>query len=293
MCLALLLTAVTVGCSTEADDRRSSAPSGEPSATTVPTLTMSPRPSQAPTGEIRADMRQSSRDVALGRMQVWVLNDTAEQVRPLRITYRDGRFRSPLEGQRLRPIPSQSERGYPLPLPTDPECGSAATEGELVIRLRDRTVRVPVADETDVPGRYLATRCAELAVARVADVRWLDDVPVQGSGDGSVGVLRLRVAPTGAGTLRVRYVTGTPMIRPESGDVWRPRRTVRPGDEPVVLALPFLPARCDDHVFMESAGATAFKVALVVDGGPAQLLLRMSPTGSSAAIEQVRESCGL
>jgi len=288
--VALLLA----GCSTEADDRQAARESSDtPSETGIPTLTMSPLPSYPPTGEITADMRQSSRDVALGRMEVWVLNDTAHQVRPRRIVYRDGRFRTPLLGERLRPIPSQSERGYPLTLPLDPVCDSDATHGELVIRLEDRTVRMQVEDETDVPGRYLATRCTELAVARVADVRWLDDVPSRGSGEGSVGVLRLRVAPTGEGALRIRYVTGTPMIRPETGDVWRPRLSVGPGDDPVVLELPFLPARCDDHVFMESAGATAFKIGLVVDGEPATLLLRMSPEGSSAAIDQVRASCGL
>ena len=53
------------------------------------------------------------------------------------------------------------------------------------------------------------------------------------------------------------------------------------------------PARCDDHVFMESGGATAFLVDLHLDGRPGQLLLRMSPAGASAAIAFARDSCGL
>jgi hypothetical protein len=53
------------------------------------------------------------------------------------------------------------------------------------------------------------------------------------------------------------------------------------------------PARCDDHVFLESAGATAFLVSLRLDGERGRLLLRMDPAGSSAAIAFARDACGL
>ena len=59
------------------------------------------------------------------------------------------------------------------------------------------------------------------------------------------------------------------------------------------IALPVRPARCDDHVFMESAGATAFLVSLHLDGRPGSLVVRMSPAGAAAAISFARDSCGL
>ena len=49
-----------------------------------------------PTGRLVADLRQSSRDAALGRMEVWIGNDTARDLTPTRITYTDPRFRRPV-----------------------------------------------------------------------------------------------------------------------------------------------------------------------------------------------------
>ena len=96
-------------------------PTPEP---TVPTLSPIQLPPKGPpTGRLLADLRQSSRDAALGRMEVWIANDTARELTPTRITYRDPRFRSPVRGERLRPNPSRSERGYPLTLPSRPACG--------------------------------------------------------------------------------------------------------------------------------------------------------------------------
>ena len=57
------------------------------------------------------------------------------------------------------------------------------------------------------------------------------------------------------------------------------------------------PARCDEHVFMESGGATAFRVKLHLDTGDGkaeegELIVRMSPAGASNAIGFARDSCG-
>lgn len=93
--------------------------------------------------------------------------------------------------------------------------------------------------------------------------------------------------------LRIDSVGGTPLFSAAGSSTWAPRATVR-GDDPVRrIELPVEPARCDDHVFMESGGATAFLVRLHLDGKPGQLVIRMSPAGASAAIAFARDSCGL
>lgn len=278
------------------DDESADAPEPSPSIRTLTPIALPPPP--PPTGKLVADMRQSSRDAAAGRMEVWIDNDTAQEIRPRRIVYSDPRYRTTLPGTRLRPIPSQSERGFPLYLPPRPACDHPDGRGTITVTYdvqggaRDtRTVRV--ADPTDVAGRYTSARCLELAIAEVADLRWSDEVPWDGE-EGSDSTLTLLVTPTGrpGPTLTIDTVSGTPVLSPVGSDVWRPDVTVRGTDRPQEVALPLKPTRCDAHAFAESGGATAFKINLHLGGKPGQITLRMSTAGAANALRYAKDSCG-
>lgn len=292
--MAGVLLMLATGCAGQSRAERETLPS--PS---IRTLTIAPLPSKPPTGTVAADMRQSSIDAAWGQMQVWVDNDTARTIRPRRIVYRDGRFARPLLGERLRPIPAQSVRGFPLHLPEVPRCDSTARRGTVRIEYAapdgsPHRLTLPVSDPTDVPGRYLRRRCTELAVARVAVLTMLDEVPVDRPGAGGTGILQLRVEPTGAdGAVELQTVSGTPLVSPKDAAFWTVATTVRGTDPAVTLPLPMQPARCDDHVFMEGGGSTAFKIALVVDGRPGQVVVRMTPEGARHVVAYIRDACGL
>jgi hypothetical protein len=289
-----VLAAVVCCTSCTAGSGAESGPAATPEPS-VSTLTpIEPPPTAPPTGRLLADIRQSSRDAALGRMEVWIGNDTRHDVTPTRIRYTDPRFRRAVPGERLRLDPSRSERGYPLALPSHPACGHPRGRGRLRVTYDGRTVTLPVTDDNDVVARYVASRCLELAVDRVADLRFADRVPVDRPGEGSTGTLVLVARPTGVPghVLRIDSVGGTPLLG-AADTPWRPRERVRSDGQVRRIELPVRPARCDDHVFMESAGATAFLVALHLDGRPGSLVLRMSPTGASAAIAFARDSCGL
>lgn len=289
-------TALVVGalvalgaCSSGAEE-----PTVAPSSTGIRTLTPLPPPPTPPaTGRLIADMRQASLDAARGQMQVWVTNDTLRDLRPRRIVYVDDRFPRPVEASRLRLIPSRAERGFPLALPARPVCDSEATSGRLTVVFADRRVTVKVHDETDVPGRYLASRCQELAVARVVGLAWDDHVEVSDPGPGSTATLTLLIRPTGTGdgVARIETIAGTPMISTAGGAVWRPDLTIRSTDPPSRLPLTMSPARCDDHIFMEGGGMTAFKIHLTVDGEPVDIVLRMSDAGAAETYAFVRDSC--
>lgn len=270
-------------------------PRPSPSSTGIRTLSPLPAPPTPPaTGRLFADMRQSSLDVALGQMQIWVRNDTLHDLRPTRIVYTDGRFSRPLPATRLREIPSRHERGFPIALPARPRCDSEATHGTLELWYDGHHDTLRVSDETDVPRRFLEARCQELAVAGVARLSWADHVRVEDRDGQPVGVLRLLIRPSGRGDsqLRIETISGTPMISTAGGEAWRPDLTVRSTDPPSHLDLEMQPARCDDHVFMEGGGSTAFKTSVTVDGRPATVLLRMSGPGAAQAIAYVREACG-
>lgn len=259
----------------------------------MPTLTpITLPPKGPPTDKLYADLRQSSRDAALGRMEVWIGNDTVHDVTPTRIAYRDARFRAAIPGERLRLNPARSERGYPLTLPLQPACGHRARAGTVSVTAGGHTVTLPVEDYNDIVQRYVDARCLELAVARVATLGFSDEVGVDRPGKGSTGVLTLVARPTGApGKLVVDEVGGTPLFSAAGSTSWAPHARI--GAAVQRIELPVQPARCDDHVFMESAGATAFLVKLHLDGKPGQLVIRMSPAGAAHAIEFARDSCGL
>lgn len=289
--VVVLVQAALTGCGGSSAPREAAPPS--PSVSTLSPL---PMPSIGPPpGELVADLRQSSRDAALDRFQVWVGNGLRRDVDPTSIRYVDPRFPAPIPGERLRPDPAGSERGYPLALPDRPVCRMRDGAGRLVMTYAGRRVTLPVEDEADVVARYVATRCFELAVARVGQLSFADHVTVDREGEGSVGRLVLVVRPSGrsGGELRIDSVGGTPLLTPADRAAWTPGVTVRSDGPARRIGLPVVPARCDDHVFMESGGATAFLVRLHLDGEAGELVVRMSPQGASSAIGFARDSCGL
>lgn len=281
-----ILCVLAVSCSDEESTR------GEPPASETAATTTEP----APTGNIYADLRQSSRDAALGRIEVWIGNDTAEDITPTVISYSDPRFKTSLPGDRLRLNPSQSERGYPLYLPSQPACETNSGTGIIEMTYDDdRTVTLEVTDDNDVVQRYVDSRCLELAVADAVDLHWAEQVPVDKPGKGGIGTFILVVEPTGVPghVLTIDTVGGTPLFSAAGQDAWAPDARIRSDGAPQRIELPTQPARCDDHVFMESAGATAFLVGIHLDGEAGQLIIRMNPAGASAAIAYARDSCGL
>jgi len=293
---ALLLP--VAACSGDDSEPGASGSAPEPSPSpSIYTLSPLPMPTQPPpTGTLIADMRQSSRDAAANRFEVWVNNDTTDTITPTKVTYSDGRFRTELPGTRLRDIPSQSERGFPIYQPEQPACSSTATSGEVTVEYGDTKVTVPVEDETDVVGRYTSARCLEIAIAEVATLSWDDTVPADGDGgQGADGTLTLVVQPTGTPgpTLTLDTISGTPVLSPVGTDVWRPDVTITGDQPPQRIDLPLKPTRCDAHAFAESGGATAFKIGLHLDGEPGQITLRMSTAGAANAINFARASCGM
>jgi hypothetical protein len=291
--LVVALALLVAGCSSSdpGDAAPDVSPSPSRSIRTLSPLAMPTPP--PPTGALHADMRQSSRDAAAGRMEVWINNDTADEITPVRVTYRDPRFRRAMPGTRLRSVPSQSERGFPIYLPPQPRCGHPTGAGSVTVTYGDTTKTIEVEDSTDVAGRYTTARCLGLAIDRVADLSWDDRVPFDGK-VGDPGTLTLVVRPTGKDgpPLTIDTVSGTPIIAPVGTDVWRPGVTIHGSDAPTRVDLPIKPNRCDDHAFLEAGGATAFKIGLHLDGEPGQITLRMSIPGAKNAIDFAKASCG-
>jgi hypothetical protein len=291
---------VTAACGGDDSSPAGSGPESSPSPS-VRTLTPIPLPPPPPpSGKLIADIQQSSRDAAANRFEVWVNNDTDSQISPTRVTYQDDRFQTPLPGTRLRDIPSQSRRGFPIYQPDQPACDRTATSGtvtiEYVTQGAKKTQTIPVEDEADVIARITSARCLELAIDKIAHLSWADEVTASGDGgEGSIGTLTLVVDTTGrpGATLTIDSIVGNPVLSPGKAGVYSPDLTITGDQPPQHVEIPIKPTRCDAHAFAESGSATAFAINLQLDGKPGQFVLRMSPAGAAKAIEYARASCGM
>jgi len=281
---AVALAGALTSCAHENDTDRA-----DGRAEPAPSYSVIPVPPRPMTGTLDAVLRQSSRDAARGRMQVWIFNGTEDDVEPTDIAYVDPRLSDAIVGERLRTMPSGHERGFPLPL-AGPRCGRVEQDPpELVVDTPDGVQRLPVADSIGIVQRYVDATCFELAVRRVVDLRWDDVVP---EADG-VGTLILVATPTGRpGRLEISDVGATPVLKHPTTTTWQPDRVVAGDGTPQRIELPVVPARCDTHAFIEAGGGTAFRLHLVLDGRAGELVLRMSPEGARAAIAYAIGACG-
>jgi len=286
---ALLGVLVLGGCASSGSE--SAAPSS-PSSSPVKTLTMLPAPEKTLSGELTAELQQSSRDVALGRFQVWITNGLQEDIRPRRIVYRDALLTKPVEGERLRGIPSGSYRGYPLEL-IEPTCGGEEAGATVTVFYGGERVEIPVDDETQVVGRWSKERCAERAIERVAALEWSPGMRIEGSGADAVALFRLTAHPTGRdGSYTIDTVTGTPLYTSADGDFWTVDEKVSGKGADTTIELPAQPARCDIHAFGSATGGTTFFVNVTIDGEPAQVRIAMSPEVTDEAFSYAAEVCG-
>lgn len=263
--VASALLAGTVGCS----------------STTPPAPTESPR--------IAVELTQDSRDAAADRIAAVVANEGAAALVPESIEYLDPRLRGPLSGGRLRPVPAGGQRRFPLPL-VDPVCGAPAdSPGRLVVLAGSGGTSVVARDEVGVVARWVERRCAELEVAAVAP---LELTAVRVHADGGSADLVLTARPTGAGSTAyvIESVAGTPVFT-STGEPWTPGVRVTAAGEPVEVLLPARPARCDGHVFGESAGATAFLVGVRIEGERREVLVRMAPSVAAEALTFAVDAC--
>jgi hypothetical protein len=276
-------------------------PSPSPSASSLFTLTpVTLPPEPPPSGKLKADIEQSSRDGAAGRFQVWVDNDTDTDITPTKVVYTDARFRTPLTGTRLRDIPSQARRGFQFLLPDRPACGRTAEHGTVTVDYtvggEQRRATVKVQDEADVVQRTTDARCLELTIDSIAKLSWADEVTADGDGGkGSVGTMTLVVDTTGepGPTLVIDSIAGNPVLSPgDGGSFYDAHLTVHGTDPPQRLPVPVRPTRCDAHAFGESGSFAAFALNVHVDGEAGQFVLRMGPTAAANAIEYAKASCG-
>jgi hypothetical protein len=285
------------GCASDSSGT-SGAASGPTTAPSSPTktLTLAPPSPRQLSGTLTAELQQSSRDVALGRFQVWITNGLEHDISPKRIVYHDVQLSRPVIGGRLRQIPSGSYRGFTLDL-IEPDCSAERAEATVSVTFGEQTETIPVDDETGVVERWSHERCDEIAIARIAKLEWTPGIKIEGTGTDAIAMFRLTATPTGkGGSITVDTVGGTPLFTSADGDFWTVGRTVEGSGPPVTMQLPAQPARCDAHAFGSATGGTTFFVNITIHGTgeaarKAQIRLAMSPAVTAETFAYAAEAC--
>ncbi len=298
--IALLpVLAVLAACGGNDDDTPSQAPEASPTKSLF-TLTAAPQPPKPPpTGKIIADIERASHDSARNRFQIWVNNDTDKTITPTKVTYVDDRFQTPLPGTRLRDIPSQARRGFPIYEPDRPACDRTASSGTLTVDYivdgEHKSTNIPVLDEADVIQKVTSARCLELKIDQIAHLSWADEVTASGDGGkGSVGTMTLVVDTTGrpGSTLVIDSIVGNPVLSPGEHGVFNANLTITGDQPPQNVPVPLRPTRCDAHAFGEAGSSALFAFNVHVDGKAGQFVLALSQTGALNAITFAKASCG-
>lgn len=244
-------------------------------------------PTRTPTSALPAgvtvELQQQRSDVSTRQAQVRVRNDSDAPVTVAGVRVEDPRFvgaATRVIADRVTTLPAGRSVDIRVQLaPADcdaPDEADATVVLELVDGDQSSEVEAPTADPLGFLARLHARECLAERLADAATLAFTGFTP---SPTGEPAALELTITPTGAGGATVVGVESTNLL-----DFAAPRgeEDLYPVDvdldeggdtEPVVIALPLVPFRCDPHAVQEDKRGTVFDVHIELDGEPGEVEL--------------------
>jgi hypothetical protein len=246
-------------------------------------------------------------DVALRQAQVQVTNGSDEAVVVAGVAVEDPRFDGPATRvvDRVSTIRAGGRVDIKVQLPPvacpegdDPPADAAL---EVVLEVGDATggaeSTTSVRTVADDPLAFIAPlyerECRAQALSDAATLAFTDFAP---SPAGEPAALELTVTPSGAGRATIVAVQATNLLDfgPASVDGAFPLDIVVDedgGTEPLVIALPIVPFRCDPHAVQEDKRGTIFDIRLDLDGEPGEIELFVGDELRGRILTWVAEWC--
>ena len=235
-----------------------------------------------PLDGIRVVVYQPRTDIALGRLALQVVNDSARDLEVVgaRLRIEDAVADAVWPGTGTTVVAGRTlDLRAPLPVFTCEEPGGAEVEVEYRDGATGGTLRLTPEDPYDLLPRLREEQCLDDRIAEIAVVTPRELRVADPSGP---AVLVLDVAPTGApGTVLVESVAGTTLLQPAPDGVAAhgaaPLGVELSADGPRELAVPFLPNRCDAHALADDKIGTIIPFEVTLDDGTAGRWLVPSP----------------
>lgn len=235
---------------------------------------------------------QQRGDIAVGRVQLRVTNDSATATTLTAASFTSPVLAGPAEWNAVRPTTLAPGRTVDLPvlLPAI-RCTDDAQAPEATFTADGVTATAPLADELDVLPRASATACDRDDLASVVQVR------ATSAAAGPDGSILMRVAvepvPEGRGTADLVALRGTVLLRFAAGAEAPVGLSVAAGDAPSVVEIAVVPQRCDAHAIAEDKVGTLFDLVARVDGREVVVPLERSKDVADALLALTAEVCGL
>ncbi|WP_374312794.1 hypothetical protein [Microbacterium sp.] len=282
---AVLIAAVLAGLA-------ACAPPAAPGATPGPDL---------PDG-ITVELQQLRSDVAARQAEVLVTNGTDQTLVVGTVEMEDPRFDAAATRVAVRDstIPPGRSVGIRIQLPPaacDDVPASATATVSLDYTLGDTGGRasVPIDDPLDFVAPLHERECRVVLLSAAADVAFTG---FEASPPGRPATLELTITPTGAGNAAIRSIQTTNLLTfaaagGDTADAHALDVELTPGaTEPVAVALPLVPLRCDPHAVQEDKRGTIFDLGVEIDGEPGEIELAASEDMRGEILTWVADWCG-
>ncbi|GAA5209749.1 hypothetical protein [Microbacterium kyungheense] len=251
--------------------------------TAAPMPGPTPGPTSALPDGVTVELQQQRSDVSTRQAQVRVRNGSDEAITVAGVRVEDPRFEGAATrviADRVTSLPAGGSVDVRVQLaPVDCDAADEA-DATVVLELVDgeqaAEVEVAAPDPLGFLTRLHARECLEERLTDAASLAFTGFTP---SPPGEPASLELTITPTGAGSATVVGVESTNLLDfAASGD----EEDLYPIDmeldeggdaDPVVIALPLVPFRCDPHAVQEDKRGTVFDVHIELDGEPGEIEL--------------------
>ena len=271
------------------------------------TPTVAPDPTSAsgalPDG-VTVSLIQLRSDVAANQAQVEVHNGTDEALMVGSLSVDDARFATAATRvlDRDSRVPAGRTVDIRIQLP-EMDCAAADTSAGATLQLTYRSgdeedahqAEAPITDPIEFLQLLYERQCRAQAVADAAALSLAEFTP---SPAGVPADLRLGIAPTGTGAVRIVGIQTTNLLTFDqsadpTGETFSIGVDVAEGDTaPITVDLPLVPFRCDPHAVQEDKRGTIFTVVVELDGEPGQIELAASEEMRGRMLTWVADWCG-
>lgn len=222
---------------------------------------------------VAVEFMQLRSDVADRTAQVRVTNGSGEDLRITRLEFVDDRFDGTAGRERGSTIADGRTVDLRIDLPGS-ACEDVPAEPSSRVRIEyetDTGTRVSTADLADPLGaidRLHARECLRHDLEAAASLAFTSFEP---SASGFPAVLELTITPTGEAAAEVRAIRTTNLLTfdtPEAPEDPSPLGVTVgvASTEPIALALPLVPLRCDPHAVAEDKRGTVFSIDVSLNG---------------------------
>ena len=185
----------------------------------------------------------------------------------------------------------------PAPLTAAPICGNSPqlqttppAEATVLLTVDGQQQNYEAPDPYAALERLQQQSCLEHAVLDVAALELSPDLAV--APDGGTAVVRLSIVPAGnTGSITLVSFGETILLAEDPGQQWPRNISVSGSDDPAVVELSVLPARCDAHALAEDKTGTKLPIDVETSAGSGQIRLVPDPEFTGSVYSFVQSAC--